>query len=340
MSSLFDCRSAESQVAVERYGLIGDCTCIDGCYTPSQHPQLIEVYSAVEGLEFPDLPNHVPILPLPGAIRTIPGDSPLPFRVGPLGPVLATRYTQIGGLREKVIDFQKLKGWRKRRNVPDHKGLLLIQESSDKVLESLFPATLNPDFFRAISTLGNVVLMSPGYSVYDNGKFCEWLQLLNMKRSLFFAYMANLAGLPCIPCIGWHRHRPRDLERLAEWLNRQGDKVTHLAVNAQTGSTELWGDLAAGMAYLEQATGRKYQWLVCGGTDALGVLYRRFPSSRITHVSAAVSTYTLKHRLLGQRATNDLPPNELLRQNIEREESRQELAVMLAAHGLPARKVV
>ncbi|MBX3440679.1 MAG: hypothetical protein KF861_24525, partial [Planctomycetaceae bacterium] len=127
MSSLFDCRCSESQAAVDCYGLIGDASCINGCYTPSQRPELIPVYSAVEGLDFPDLPNKIAVPPLPRVIRTIPGDSPLPFRLGPLGPVVATRYTQIGGLREKVIDFQKIKGWRKRRNLPDHMGLLLIQ---------------------------------------------------------------------------------------------------------------------------------------------------------------------------------------------------------------------
>lgn len=328
----WSCRDAAPEIVSDHFGVTGDCTCpaSGGCYTPGARPELIQVLTAVEGLEFPDLPNKVPIGAFPEAVRTIPGDSPLPFRIGPLGPVIATRYTQIGGLRSKVIDAAKVLAWRKKRGVPDHKRVVLIQETKDKALESLFPATLRPEFFPTLAKFGNVVLVSPGYSVYDDGTMCEWLQLLNLKRSIFFAYLANLYGLPCIPCIGWNRNRLRDLERLAEWLNRQGDKVTHLAVNAQTGGAELWGALAEGMAFLEATTGRSYHWLIVGGTDPLHVIYRHVPKDRITHVSAAVPTYTLKHRLLGQRQTNDLPPRELLLQNIEREDWRRDMAAMMA----------
>lgn len=326
------CREGAPEVIADHFGILGQCGCpaLGGCYTPLNRPELIQVFTSVDGLEFPDFPNKIDIGAFPESVRTIPGDSPLPFGLRALGSTIATRYTQIGGLRSKVIDFAKVAGWRRRRNIPDHKKVLLIQEAKDKTLESLFPATLRPEFFPAVAKLGNVVLVSPGYSVYDNGVMCEWLQLLNLKRSIFFAYLANLHGIPCIPCIGWNRHRRRDLERLAEWLVRQGDKVTHLAVNAQTGGAELWGALAEGMAFLEAATGRSYHWLIVGGTDPLHVIYAHIPKSRITHVSAAVPTYTLKHRLLGQKQTNDLPPNELLRQNIEREDWRRDVAAMMA----------
>lgn len=319
------CRDGASQVDSDHFGVEGYCTCpaSGGCYTPGARPELIQVLTAVEGLGFPDLPHKVPIGPFPEAVRTIPGDSPLSFRIGPLGPVIGTRYTQIGGLRLKMIDIAKVAAWRSKRGIPDYKRVVLMQETKDKVLESLFPATLRPEFFPALAQIGNVVLVSPGYSVYDNGTMCEWLQLLNVKRSIFFAYQANLYGLPCIPCIGWNKNRPRDLERLAEWLQRQGDKVTHLAVNAQTGGNELWAALVNGMAFLENATGRTYHWLVVGGTDPLRNVYMRLPRERITHVSAAVPTYTLKHRLISQKGTNDLKPNELLRQNIEREDWRR-----------------
>jgi hypothetical protein len=329
---LFSCRDAEPVMVSDHFGLIGDTYCPleqGGCYTPAHRPQLLQVYTAVEGLEFPDLPYKIPIPPLPEAVATIPGDSPLPFRLGPLGPAVATRYTQIGGLRSNPIRAEKVAGWRNRRNVGAHKRLILLQESGDTALESLFPATLRPEFFPAIAKLRDVVLVSPGYSVYDDGTMCEWLQLLNLKRSIFFVYLANLAGLPCIPCIGWHKDRLRDLQRLAAWLTRQGDKVTHLAANAQTGGDTLWAALAEGMTYLEEATGRTYHWMMCGGTDPLHVIYRRFPVGRMTHVSAAVPTYTLKHRLLGQKATNDLKPDELLRQNLERQEWRRAVAAMM-----------
>ena len=328
------CRDGASEVDADHFGVEGYCTCpaSGGCYTPDVRPELIQVLTAVEGLDFPDFPHKVPIGPFPEAVRTIPGDSHLPFRIGPLGPVLATRYTQIGGLRpkSKVIDAAKVAMWRQKRGIPGPTRLVLIQETKDEELESLFPATLWPGFFPALAMLGNTVLVSPGYSVYDDGTMCEWLQLLNLKRSIFFAYQANLHGLPCIPCIGWNKNRPMDLERLAEWLRRQGDKVTHLAVNAQTGGNELWAALVNGMAFLESATGRTYHWLVVGGTDPLRHVYGRLPKERVTHLSAAVPMNTLMHRLIGQKGTNDLEPNELLRQNIEREDWRRIVFAIMA----------
>jgi hypothetical protein len=191
--------------------------------------------------------------------------------------VIATRYTEVGGILS--LNVEKVAGWRKKRDIPASKRVLLIQETKDKDLESLFPATLRSEFFPTLARLRKIILVSPGHSVYDDGTMCEWLQLLNLKRSIFFTYMANLHGIPCVTCIGWNRHRRRDLERLAEWLLRQGDKVTHLAVNAQTGGPELWGALIEGMCYLEATTGRSYHWLIVGGTDTLPVVYARFPKA-------------------------------------------------------------
>ncbi|MHB8637593.1 MAG: hypothetical protein ACYC96_14080 [Fimbriimonadaceae bacterium] len=330
---LFNCRCAARESEVERFGLVGDTYCVPDsamCFGPANRPSIVGVLTTIDGLDFPDLPNDVQIPYLPEAIRTIPGDSPLPFGIGPLGRALATRYTQIGGLRQAVPNIGKLASWRKTRGIPDRKRLLLIQESGDEMLESLFPVTMRPEFFPAIAALGDVVLVSPGYSVYDDGSMCEWLQLINLKRSIFFTYLANVAGLPCIPCIGWHQDRRRDLDRLAEWLNRQGGKVTHLAVNAQTGGSALWAALSFGMKYLEAVTGRSFHWLVCGGTAPLSTIYRHLPSSRITHISAAVPTYTLQHRLIGQNCTSDLAPNELLLQNLEREDWRRSVASLHA----------
>ncbi len=330
--ALFDsCRHSVAEATAEHFGILGHSACpaAGGCYIPEQRPELTSIFMAVEGLEFPDFRNKISIGDLPKVVRTIPGDSPLPFDVGLLDPMVATRYTQIGGLRTKKIDFGKVSGWPMKRRVPDHIRVLLLQESKDKLLESLSIATLRQEFFPALAKLGNVVLVSPGYSVYDIGVMCEWLQLLNMKRSIFFAYLANLYSLPCIPCIAWNRHRPRDLERLADWLARQGDKVTHLAVNAQTGGPLLWDALSHGMAYLEEATGRTYHWLVIGGTSSVSVVYSWFPENRVTLVSASVATYTLKHRLIGQSKTSDLSADELLRQNIEREDWRREVAGMV-----------
>ena len=39
---------------------------------------------------------------------------------------------------------------------------------------------------------------------------------------------------------------------------------------------------------------------------------------------------TLMHRLIGQKGTNDLEPNELLRQNIEREDWRRIVFAIMA----------
>jgi hypothetical protein len=328
----FNCCSAAPKES-ERYGLIGDSYCDPGqggCYSPAQRPELLQVFASIGGLDFPDLTNRIAIPELPVSIQTIRGDSSPRFQSSLLGPVIATRYTEIGGLRLKPIDAARVAAWRVKRNIPIHRGILLHQEDVDDRLESLFPATLRPGFFAAIADIGNVLLVSPGYSIYDNHKMCEWLQLLNLKRSIHFAYLANRAGLPCIPCIGWHKDRVRDLERLSEWLSRQGDKVTHLAVNAQTGGADLWALLVQGMTYIENATGRRYRWVVFGGTDVLPVIFSHFHTSRVIHVSAGVVAYTVRHRLLGQRSPNDLQPDELLRQNLAFEAGRRSDAALLA----------
>lgn len=323
------CRDSVPEAVANYYGILGHhiCPAKGGCYLPNLHPEVYEMLSAIESLEFPNLENWVPIGQIPELIRTVPGDYTLPFRISALGSTVATKYTEIGGLRSRTIDNNKIKCWRSARRISQETRVLLLEESKDRMLEALSPATFNPMFFPSLAGIGNVVLVSPGYSVYDDGSMCEWLQLLNMTRSIHFAYMANQYGLPCVPCIGWNRFRSRDLERLAEWLIRQGEKVTHLAVNAQTGGEQLWSPLADGMYYLESKTRMQYHWVVFGGTNSLHVISSKLPSSRISLVSSAVPTYTLKHRPIGQKATVDIPQELLVMKNIELERQRREIAL-------------
>lgn len=338
----FSCRDQVPPEVADDLGMTGKHYCdpnSETCCCQRSNPGIQRILVAVNGLQFEDLPNKVPIPLLPNAISTIPGDDgKLPFGTRQFGPALATRYTQIRGLLSGKPELAE--DWRKLRYVPDHRLVLVHQETGDDKLESLFPATLRPAFFPAIKKVGNVVLVSPGYSVYDDGSMCEMHQDINLKRSLAFAVEANRAGISCIPSIGWDKNRPRQLERIAEWLERQGDKVTHLAVNAQMGSEALWADLASGMLYLEKFTGRRYFWLVFGGADALRVVYRRIHPTRVVHVSAAVPTYTLKHRLLGEKGTNDLPAEELLRQNLERESVQRDVAAIMAAKDIRAGRLL
>lgn len=169
--------------------------------------------------------------------------------------------------------------------------VLLHQESLDFWQEKLALASERPGYFQRIGDIGNpLVYVAPGFSVYDDGTMCPVGQVLNLRRSLLAAARANAAGLPTVPTIGWCRDRPSDITFIAGWLRRQGDKVTTIAVNAQTArrNMSLTMSLGQGMLEIESQANSKYRWLVFGGRKRIGLLAQLLPRERMVQIARPI----------------------------------------------------
>lgn len=216
---------------------------------------------------------------VPNLMAREPASIYAPYRV------LAAKATDIGGI---VSDQPGLvRRWRVRYGVGRRTWLLVHQESRDKFQEKLWERLRASDSFDIFRNLGSrVVFVAPGFSVYDDGTMCEVRQVLNLRRSLLEAARANRAGLISVPTIGWNAKREQDIAFLSAWCERQGSRLSAIAVNAQTGtlSRELIL-LASGMARIEAATHREYMWIAYGGRQRIERLTEFIPRHRLIQVA-------------------------------------------------------
>ncbi|QYK53090.1 MAG: hypothetical protein KF824_12635 [Fimbriimonadaceae bacterium] len=200
--------------------------------------------------------------------------------------MVAAKLTDIGG----ILSFQpaKLELWRKRYGVPNKTTVLLHQESLDILQDKISPLIEDGRLFNLARSLGsNLIFGAPGYSVYDDGSMCPIKQIANLRTSLLHAAMANRAGFQSIPTLGWNKDRPRDIEFIAGWLQKQGKRVSVLAVNAQTGthSLQLCEELLKGILEIERQATKEYHWVVFGGRKRIETLAHAIPRDRITQVA-------------------------------------------------------
>lgn len=197
---------------------------------------------------------------------------------------VAAKLLDVGGYLSN--NFSKVRNWRKHYGVSSSYPILLHQESHDPLQERLWLRLREPEAFTILDQLGSYVLVTPGYSVYDDGSMCEVRQTLNIRRSLRDAARANQAGVPAIPTIGWNRHRNADLQFLGEWCKRQGNLLNMIAVNAQTGSLgKETAALIAGMTQLEETAGRTYSWVVFGGRRRIEQISEFIPRHRLVQIA-------------------------------------------------------
>ena len=91
----FSCRDQVPPEVADDLGMTGTHYCdpsSDTCCCHRSNPGIQRVLIAVNGLQFEDLPQNVPIPLLPSAISTIPGDDgKLPFGTRQFGPGQRTR---------------------------------------------------------------------------------------------------------------------------------------------------------------------------------------------------------------------------------------------------------
>lgn len=198
--------------------------------------------------------------------------------------VIAVKATDMGGLVSR--DSFLLRTWRERYEVPPQTILLVHQESRDERQGRLYPMIQDGSALELINSLGNVAFIPPGLSVYDDGTMCPLRQVLHMRLSLMLAAKSSQLGLDTVPVFGWNHSRIQDIEFLAQWCQRQGDKLQVIAVNAQTGSLrhEL-RHLALGMVEIERKVQRQYRWIVFGGLRRIESLAEFIPRHRIIQVS-------------------------------------------------------
>lgn len=198
--------------------------------------------------------------------------------------VIAVKATDMGGLVSR--DGPLLRSWRERYEVASQTTLLVHQESRDERQGRLFPLIQDGSVFELMQSIGRAVFIPPGLSVYDDGSMCPLRQILHMRLSLRLAAKASLVGLDTVPVFGWNHARIQDIEFLAQWCKRQGDKLQVIAVNAQTGSLrhEL-RHLALGMVEIERQAQRQYRWIVFGGLRRIESLAEFIPRHRIIQVS-------------------------------------------------------
>lgn len=201
------------------------------------------------------------------------------------GLMLATKASNIGGILS--LNQEKLRAWRTKYGIRNHCWLLIHQESRDHLQDRLSEKTKDSRFLSVLRAVGlRTVFITPGYSVYDDGTMCPVRQVLNIRRSLREAAWANQNGFPAVPTIGWNSHRSTDLEYLASWATKQGEFLTTLAVNAQTGtnSDALTTKLAEGIVEIERLSSRQFQWIVFGGRRRIEILSGFIPRHRLVQI--------------------------------------------------------
>ncbi|MES2460832.1 MAG: hypothetical protein V4671_09620 [Armatimonadota bacterium] len=211
--------------------------------------------------DVPDLPN---------VIHSFKGDmSHIPY-IGALeGMVWAMRYSR--ALAGTLKSTTRLSEWMRNQKLSTEKLVLFHQETRDKDLERLFKRTFLPNFFPTVGAVSNCLMVSPGYSVYDNGSMCRHHQLYNLWRSIDFFVRACDHGIPCVPSLGWNLKV--DLERIAEWLNLH-PSLRYVAINCQTIRQNQFGDIADALSYIESMS-RELRWVVFGGPKIIEYLSAR-----------------------------------------------------------------
>lgn len=280
------CRDMILPSEADRFGLANDHACDPNrrdCGDPNISEIALEQWRECFDDDLLDFSKRQVIPPLP---RCIPNLRARESAHDIKSHVLAVKATDIGGLRSR--DSRRLASWRLKYGVDTHALLMIHQESRDPLIESLWRHMRDDSFYDELQRLGRLVLVSPGFSVYDDGTMCDLRQVLHMRLSLRLAARANQSGVPVIPTFGWNHHRKHDLKFLAEWCERQGDKLYSVAVNAQTGSLSVeLQNLVQGMMFIEQKVGRSYEWIVFGGRQRIERITEFFPRNRIVQVARA-----------------------------------------------------
>ena len=270
-----------------RLGLDGDHSCNPAhpwCGAPNQSSSARAQWEECwddDNLDF-SAPNLV--ASLPPCILNLTAREKLPN--GNRARVVAAKASDIGGILSS--DPTRVSEWSSRFGIPQSCLVVVHQESQDLMQEKFAIRACDPHFWKLFKLVArNVLLVGPGYSVYDDGTMCTVRQTLNLRRSLLEAAKANRAGLSAVPTFGWNKDRPQDLEFLAAWLRRQRGLVRTVAVNAQTGthSTAIVTELGRGIVEIERLAGASYQWLVFGGQKRIESLCEFLPRARITQVS-------------------------------------------------------
>lgn len=281
------CRDMVHPFDASRLAVAGDHACDSNhpwCGSPRFNRDAARQWEQCGDQRSLDFQSYISIPILDACVPNLTAREKIPY--GQTPQILAAKATDIGGILSS--DSLKLTRWRRTYGIHTNCVLLVHQESLDKWQERLGQKLDHPPFFGLFKQIGGrVVFVSPGYSVYDDGSMCPLRQTLNMRRSLHVAAIANRAGIPSIPTLGWNSNRPEDITFLSHWLSRQGRKVQVVAVNAQTGTAncKLAVALGQGMAEIEHQTGRALRWVVFGGRKRIETLCEFVPRSRITQVS-------------------------------------------------------
>lgn len=201
---------------------------------------------------------------------------------------------------------------RRAIGIDERQIILLHQENEDHDIEWYYDRQQENEFWHNISLLGNVVLVTPGFSVYTDQTQCRYTQLYNLKRNLVCFLKARARGISSVLSVAWAIER--DVERWAEWLRSVGNAVDCLALNLQTGRNILCPNLQ-GIQMLEQLTGRRYRWILFGPSSkaTYETVFRCIEPERTTCVTTrpfinAVKGILGKSRYKGPREVARLIP--------------------------------
>lgn len=301
------CRDHCDAWTASNLGIDGTILCEGRCFNSSRadyRVRLIEVGT----FELADFSNEVPIPELPPIINSVQFDRADMPDIGELGRFVATKFWRVGGLGKG--ESALVSEFRRKSSVPLFQTLLVHGEGKDSKQERLWQAARRNGYFEALRGLNDAVFVAPNFSVYTDRTQCQFHQRYNLARSIRFGSMLNHMGFPVvqsIACAG-----KRDQERIADWVIRQGDKVTHLAVNGQMRGASLKQNLAD-VAAIEALSGRAMNWVFFGPCRAqqFAEVFKTVQPSRATFVTGTVfQKLGAKEDLFGQKqastSVNDL----------------------------------
>jgi len=268
----------------ERFGIDQSQLCGDHCFTENRsdyRTRLIEVGT----FEFADFTRENSIPGLPPIVLSAQFDRARQIDLSELGECVAAKYWRIGGIRS--VDSDLVGSFRVKQDVRSFQTILVHGEGKDSKQEALWHACRRPGYFAAMRSLKDAIFVAPNFSVYTDRTQCQFHQRYNLARSIRFAALLNAMELPVIPSIASAGRS--DIYRLSEWLLRQGQRVTHLAVNSQMRGNAL-GQNLADIREIERASGGSWHWLFFGPCRAeqFASVFEVIPSSRASFVTSAV----------------------------------------------------
>ncbi|MBS1718852.1 MAG: hypothetical protein JST35_00225 [Armatimonadetes bacterium] len=245
-----------------------------------RHPEFCRAVEEVGGLEFKPLGERPRIGVLPELIPTLPSPSAarLLQSVGP-DELFAARFQTIrSGGRRTIPSSGPVINFHERSS-----GAYLVHgEWKDKTQLSLLTTAKS----GRLIVDPQAILVPPIFSVYTDGTQLRELQLLNLKRSLYFAELMSAAGYTVIPGIGVANDT--DVGRLVEWMHASTPKVTHLAMNCQMGPKALRA-VVRDAAKICKESSLPVHFVLFGPSSrtSFAQVYEHLPPERVTFVTQA-----------------------------------------------------